>query len=234
MKNNHINLKNYTFVDLTHALTPEIPFWEAKCGFQHQVTQDYADCIGAVKFKVQKFEMFAGIGTHMDAPAHCFSGAKTVDQIALDQLIISCNVIDVSANAHETYTFTPNDIHTFEAKYGAIEKDTFIIIHTGWGKFWNNPEKYRNTLVYPSISIAAAELLLSRNIVGLGIDTLSPDVATSEFPVHRLILGAGKYIVENIANADQLPPIGSYIMVLPIKVSGATEAPIRLIGMFEK
>lgn len=222
----------FKFVDLTHNLTPEIPFWEARCGFQHQLTKDYSDCEGAVKFRVQKFDMFAGIGTHIDAPAHCFSGAKTVDQITLEELITSCYVIDISQQAHEKYLLTPDDVLAFEAKHGRIKKNTFIIVHTGWGELWNQPEKYRNNLIYPSISEETAELLLSRDIAGLGIDTLSPDLGDSEFPVHRLILGAGKYIVENIANADQLPPTGSYTLVLPIKVFGGTEAPIRLVGMF--
>ena len=63
------------------------------------------------------------------------------------------------------------------------------------------------------------------------IDTLSPDLPSSGFPVHKHVLGAGKYIVENIANASKLPPVGSITLAMPIKVAGLTEAPIRLIGL---
>ena len=126
---------------------------------------------------------------------------------------------------------TKEDVLQFERVYGNIPHGAFVIIYTGWSKRWSQPEKYRNEKIFPSISIEAAEHLLSRNIVGLGIDTLSPDAFGSQFPVHSLILGAGKYIVENVANADQLDPIGSFIFALPIKVFEGTEAPMRLVGM---
>ncbi len=70
---------------------------------------------------------------------------------------------------------------------------------------------------------------MERNIAGLWIDTLSPDRSESGYPVHAALLGAGKYIVENIANAGALPPIGSFAFVLPIKTQKGTDAPIRLI-----
>lgn len=102
---------------------------------------------------------------------------------------------------------------------------------TGWERHWSSPGKYRNNLLFPSISADAAELLLERSIVGVGIDTLSPYREEDGFPVHKLLLGAGKYIVENAANLGSLSPHGNFIMVLPMKIADGTEAPIRLIGL---
>lgn len=70
--------------------------------------------------------------------------------------------------------------------------------------------------------------------MGLGIDTLSPDTRDSGFPVHQLVLGAGKYIIENIANAKKLPTTGCCIIALPIKIQHGTESPIRLVGIRSK
>jgi len=73
-------------------------------------------------------------------------------------------------------------------------------------------------------------MLLERSIAGIGIDTLSCDRGDQGFPVHRVILGAGKYLVENIANAKELPPTGGRILVLPLKLKHGTEAPVRLVA----
>jgi kynurenine formamidase len=73
-------------------------------------------------------------------------------------------------------------------------------------------------------------MLLQRSIAGIGIDTLSCDRGDQGFPVHRIILGAGKYLVENIANAKELPPTGGRILVLPLKLEHGTEAPVRLVA----
>jgi len=223
--------KNASFIDLTQTVSSLSPNWGGQCGFQHKVVTDYKDCSGETKFHTQSIEMFAGIGTHMDAPLHCFPGANDIASIPLQQLIVPCVVIDVSSKADADYIVTSDDIQHFEKHYGKINQNSFIIIRTGWDKFWNNPEQYRNNLIFPTISAQAVELLLERDLVGLGIDTLSPDNEANGFPVHRLVLGAGKYIIENIAHSHQVPPIGAYTLALPMKIQDGTESPTRLIAM---
>ncbi len=226
-----LELSSCQIIDLTHTLDENTPSWSGECGFQHTITSDYADGNGEVKFRIQKITMHAGIGTHLDAPVHCIPNGLTVDQLSLRDLVAPGVVIDVSPSAHERYSVSPQDIKAFEDTHGRIAPRSLVIIRTGWERFWGEPKKYRNQLVFPAVSIEAAQLLLEREIVGLGIDTLSSDRADSGFPVHRAVLGAGKYLIENVANADQLPPVGSLILALPLKTRHGTEAPIRLIGL---
>lgn len=223
----------YNLVDLTHPLTENTPSWDKTCGFRHVTQLDYADCTTEVKFRVQSINMPAGIGTHMDAPAHCDPEGKTIDAIPLQDCLAPCVVIDISAKANETYCCSEQDILSFESQYGQIKSGDFVIIRTGWERYWTSPEQYRNNLQFPSVSKKAAELLITRDIVGLGIDTLGPDTPGSGYPVHQVILGNGKYLVENVANVHLLPLTGSYILVAPLLISGGTETPVRLIGFVE-
>lgn len=223
----------YQCIDLTHPLTSSTPSWDSSCGFNHSTSLDYTDCATEVKFRVQNINMPAGIGTHMDAPAHCDPQGKTIDAIPLKDCITPCVVIDISAKAHEAYLCSTQDILDFERQYRPIQSDDFVIIRTGWSRHWLTSSQYRNNLQFPSVSKEVAQLLIERDISGLGIDTLGPDTAESGYPVHQIILGRGKYLVENVANADLLPPIGSYILAAPIPIWGGTEAPIRLIGFIE-
>jgi kynurenine formamidase len=223
----------YSLVDLTHPLTVNTPSWDNSCGFKHTTSLDYADCTSEVKFRVQAIDMPAGIGTHMDAPAHCDPQGKTIDALSLQDCLAPCVVIDISKQSHETYLCSMQDILDFEKQYRFIQPGNFVIIRTGWSRYWSNPSQYRNNLQFPSISKEAAQLLIERDISGLGIDTLGPDTPESGYPVHQIILGQGKYLVENVANADLLPPVGSTILVAPLYVFGGTEAPVRLIGFVE-
>ncbi len=224
----------YNIVDLTHTLSPKIPTWDGSCGFEHAIDHDY-DPNAICKFRTHKMNFKkAGIGTHMDAPVHSIPGGLTIDQLSIADLVASCAVIDVSSTIYENYSVSLKDIETYENKYGLIESGSFVMIRTGWEKFWQIPEKYRNDYIYPFISTEVAKLLLERGAVGIGIDTLSPDRPEDNFPVHRLFLGAGKYIVENAANLISLPPSGSFIMALPIKIKDGSEAPIRLVGLIDK
>ncbi|CDZ78507.1 Kynurenine formamidase [Legionella massiliensis] len=221
----------YQLIELTHTLDENSPAWEDGCGFSSSIVLDYSDCTDEPRFRVQSFGMPAGMGTHMDAPSHCYPDGLSIDQISLEQLVVPCVVIDVSPKAHESYSVTPQDIVDFEKIYGLIKPGSFLIIKTGWSRFWNTPKQYRNNYQFPSVAAETATLLVSRDIVGLGIDTLSPDRPDVGYPVHRILLSSGRYIVENIANSELLPSKGSFIMALPLKIRQATEAPMRLIGL---
>lgn len=226
-------MNNFPFqiIDLSHTLTKDIPSWHSHCGFNIHSTLDYDACESEVKFRVQSLSMEAGIGTHIDAPAHCIPGAATVEKISLNTLIAPCIVIDISAYAEEEYSFSVSDIQAWQHQYGDIPPKSFVLIRTGWDQYWYQPTRYHNQHRFPSVSIMAAQYLLQWDIVGLGIDTLSPDRPADGYPVHQLLLSQGKYIIENVANSAALPAKGSYICALPIKIEDATEAPVRLIGL---
>ncbi len=227
----NINFDDFDFIDLTHTLTEEIATWNGCCGFVSQVKRDYEDNETAVKFRVQQLSMNAGIGTHIDAPAHCFPNGQTIEEIALRKLIVPCIKIDVSKKADEKYQIIKQDIDEFEAKYGLIPKNVLTIFYTGWDQFWLEPTKYRNNYCFPTVAMSAVEILLQREVCGIAIDTLSPDTPESGFPVHQSILGAGKYIIENLANAALMPPRGAYTIISPLKIKGGTESPVRVIGI---
>lgn len=61
------------------------------------------------------------------------------------------------------------------------------MIKTGWSKFWNEPSKYHNTHVFPSVSPEVAELLLERGVSALGIHMdealRSLDLTTPQYAV---------------------------------------------------
>lgn len=218
-------------IDLTHTLSSDIPSWDGDCCFRLHIVGDYKDCTAPNLFRNHKIEGMAGAGTHVDAPAHACPGGMTIEALDLKDLNTDCIVIHADGDVGADYLVMPEHITAFEKEHGKIPANAFVIFHTGWSKHWKTPEKYRNKLHFPSVHVDTAKLLIERNIAGIGIDTLSPDSGGKDFPVHRVILGAGKYIVENIANAGQLPPTGAKISVMPMKINDATEAPIRLVAV---
>ncbi len=224
-------LHTFRLIELTHLLSPHVPTWNGSCGFCLEVKKDY-DRV----FRVQQIKMHAGVGTHMDAPTHRFERAASIADIPLEKLIVPACVIDVSANIGADDEVSLQDVMQFEERYGIIPMGSLVIIHTGWSRFWHDPDAYRNVdakgqMHFPACSSEVASYLLERDVAGIAIDTLSPDCLDQTYPVHELILGAGKYIIENLANASQLSPVGSYVIALPPRADQATEAPLRVVGL---
>lgn len=225
-------------IDLTHELNEHNPTWDGHCGFTVQTVLDYDQCDGIAQFKVQSAHLHQlGTGTHIDAPLHCFAQAESVSSISLHKLIASAVVIFVADKVmtNPAYQVSVDDIVLFEHEFGTIEPGSFVILHTGWGHRWPDSEAYRNAnrtgrMVFPTLALDAAELLLERGIVGVGIDTLSPDQHESDFAVHRLLLAHNVYIIENLHNTHLLPAHGATVIALPLKVN-ASEAPVRVIAL---
>lgn len=223
---------SYKFIDLTHLITPNIPNWDNTPGFSTENMHDYAQ-----GFRTQKIHMHAGIGTHIDAPSHFAPGGWDVDDIPIQKLIVPACMINVSEKADANYLISSSDIEEYEKQHGRIPENCFVIGYTGWSRFWPDIERYRNAdskgqIHFPSFSEDSAKLLLEREIAGLGIDTLSPDCDLA-FPVHKLLLGNGKYIVENMANCHLMPPQGAYVILLPLNMD-TTESPIRAVGVVQE
>jgi len=224
----------YKVIDLTHTISDSVPAWDGNPVFELTTLVDYKDCVPPNLFRIQKLTTGMSVGTHLDAPAHVIPGGRIIDQITVEELVVDCVVIDVSAEADEHYLLGTDAIEQFEQEYGAIPPSSLVIVHTGWSKHWDIPDKYHNDHVFPGVSLPAAKLLLERNIRGIGIDTFSCDTGNDGFPVHQAVLGADKYLVENVANADLLPATGAKVFVLPTKIKNATEAPVRLVGLIEE
>jgi kynurenine formamidase len=75
-------------------------------------------------------------------------------------------------------------------------------------------------------------LVNERNIIGIGIDNLSVDVAIANgFPVHGIVNGAGKVQLENVANMHLLPPFGGYLILAPIKLEGGSGGQVRIFAL---
>lgn len=227
-----IFLSDYHFIDLTQTVVPDIPNWDGGCGFESHTlfAYDLEARTDETVFLVQSVKMVAGIGTHVDSPAHCCPGKAFISDIALEQLIAPCLMIDISTKViDDTYLISIDDIHEFEVNVKPINMGDFVIFRTGWESRWSEGNAYRNDLKFPSVSEAVSLYLIEKGVVGIGIETLSPDCAGSGFPVHRHILGAGKYIVENLSNLSKLPTSGGTVFVMPLKLGGCTEAPARVI-----
>lgn len=224
-------LPGYRALDLTHALHEKAPSWTGSCGFSYEIKMDYDQVV-----RVMQYKTHAGIGTHMDAPSHFVKGGRNIGDIALEELIVPCYVIDVSSKMHPDLMISPEEIHKFEEKHGKIRKGSLVAGFTGWSRYWNDPHKYRNPdsagkMHFPGFSAPSAKLLLEIGIAGIGIDTLSPDGSDMTYPVHHLLLKADKYIIENLANLDKLPAEGAYALFLPLKVQEGAEAGIRAVGL---
>lgn len=164
-------------------------------------------------------------GTHVDAPAHTVDDGRTMEHVALDELVGEALVIRVPG-LEDHATIGVDDLGELPAEVPSI-----VVIDTGWATHFGTERALR----HPALSVEAAQRLVERGMHVLGVDTLSPDptdaAGTTEFPVHEVVLGGDGLIVENLTGLGGLPErvrIGFF----PLRFGG-DGAPVRAVAFVD-
>lgn len=221
-------------VDLTQPMHEEMAYWPGGVPFRMERLVDYDQ-----GYRLHKFETGENTGTHVDAPSHFFEDGCTIEAIPPSDLVIPIIVIDITnKTGHDPdYLLTRQDILDWEKTHHRIPANSLVIMNSGWHRKFDSPKDYINRdtdgiMHFPGFSEAAAELLLERDVAGIGIDTLSIDHgASTDFAVHKLMLGSGKFQIENLANLDALPATGATTIIGVLPVRDGTQAQARVFAL---
>lgn len=234
-------------IDLTHPFDEHTIYWPTENGFK--LLRGPAGVTEAgYYYSANRFAAAEHGGTHIDAPVHFWKGGRSVDEIALERLIGPAACVDVSQQCarDRDYQVSVEDFVAWESANRATLEDRIVIIRTGFAKYWPDREKYLGTretgraavakLHFPGLDPSAAEWLITRRRVRMvGIDTASIDHGqTQTYPTHVRLFRDGVPALENIANTDALPANHFRIVALPMKITGGTGAPCRIVAMLDE
>ena len=112
-----------------------------------------------------------------------------------------------------------------------IEAADFLLFYTGWEKYWGS-EQYFSP--FPVLSLEAAEYLAAFPLKGVGTDAISIDpMDTVDYPVHKILLGAGFVNTENLCNLASLVGKTFPYATLPLRFKNADGSPVRAVAMPE-
>ena len=157
-----------------------------------------------------------------------------------------CVVVDISkkAAANPDATLDAEDLIEWEKQNGRIPDGAVVIMHTGWAKYWNDRNKFlgfeggRNDteMHFPGWGVEGAKWLTTNRpkVVGIAVDSASLDPAQNKpHEAHQVLLGAGLWGLEMLANTDQLPAKGTKLIVLPMKIGHGTGGPTRVLAVWD-
>jgi len=64
---------------------------------------------------------------------------------------------------------------------------------------------------------------------GLGVNSPSPD--EYPYPIHKLLLGRGRIIIENLVLPSELSNTVLDVVIAPLKIRKGTGSPARVLGL---
>ncbi len=222
-------------VDLTHRLVTTFPSFLGPQAIFDEVLFTIPDD----GFYGKQWTVDEHIGTHLDTPGHFSLGMKLVDELDPATLIAPLAVVDIKGKAagDPNATVEVADLVASERRHGRIPRGAVVCMNSGWQARLGDGDTYRGgagfpDLNFPGFSADATDWLISRrDVVGIGVDTLSLDPGNSAtFDVHVSFLGSGRYGIENLANLDDIPARGATGFVGPIPWEEGSGSPCRVLA----
>ena len=210
----------------------------------------------------EMFTMGGHVGTHIDALSHVshngllhgghsaaraqtggrFSvhGIETVTPLIRRGLLLDVAAARSAEILPGGYGITAEDLATAAGDTEPGEGDV-VLVHTGWGRHWPDPEAYLGTASgVPGLTEDAARWLAERRIRAVGADTtaverIPPGQGHRVMPVHRILLvDHGIHIIEHLdltALAAERPAPFPFVAV-PLPIVGGTGSPVRPLALF--
>lgn len=167
--------------------------------------------------------LISHLGTHVDAPAHVLVGGQVIDGLDLARLIGPADVLDLSG-------VNPIGAADLQTCLGQQPAAAIILIRTGYVNCMLTGGPFQP---YPHMDEQAAEFLVRRGAVTIGVDTPSVDrYGDKTMKVHKALLGAGVVVAENL-HLEHVRP-GRYRFIgLPLSLRGVEAAPMRAVLLKE-
>jgi arylformamidase len=190
-------------VDLTLPLNPGIPGLPGDPAVTFVRTRTH-DIDG---YEVTQICLGSHAGTHVDAPRHFFPGGATVDRFPLERLVGPGVIIDCRPASGGGAGLLAEALRLYPVPPG------------GLALLWTE-----GTL----LSVEAAQVLLDAGVSLVGTD--APSLDAEPYPVHRLLLGHGVLIAENLCGLERLGPGPVTCAFLPLAVSETDGAPVRAVA----
>ena len=205
-------------VDLTRPLGPGTPVFpgDPAISLTRVATHDTEG------YEVTQICLGSHSGTHVDAPRHFFADGATLSDYPVERFIAEGIVIDV--RGARSGIVDPEFLASCLERT-PVERGGFVLLWTG------DPDPGpTDTPPCITLSLDAAALLLEKGVTLVGTDGPDLDAEGGSYPVHRLLLGAGVLLAENLCNLERLGPGRVQCVFLPLAVEDTDGAPVRAIA----
>ncbi len=210
--------RTFTWIDVTYPITPLMVVWPGQPKTERERVSSLDE---GKESNVSVLRMSMHTGTHMDAPLHFFADGDDITHAPLDVAIGPVRVAQIAGDA-----VTPTELGAYERRNGPLRAGERLLFRTAnSSRDWLTAPFDEN---YVALRSDAASYLVDKGLILVGVDYLSVAPFINAVDTHRILLGAGVWVLEglDLRRVEE----GSYEMVaLPLKLEGSDASPVRVL-----
>jgi kynurenine formamidase len=182
------------------------------------------------RFNVLRIELGTHTGTHVDAPYHFVEDGARIDELDPSLFAGPAVIVDLTGlGPREEIGWDAIEASADRLRPGAI-----LALRTDWtDRHFGTNAAYD----HPFLSREACERILALGVRTLAIDAFSPDETIlgdrePAWNAHRIVLGAGGVIAENLTNLGAVRAEEPLLCLFPLRLSdGADGSPCRAVAL---
>jgi arylformamidase len=176
-------------------------------------------------------------GCHVESALHCIEDGESIDRVALDRVIGSAVVLDLTPTEEQALLDTAELERALTKLQGEVIKPgDILLLRTDWAQRAIGTTRYFPCS--PGLTEDAARWLVARRPKCIGCDFFEepaarrPGWTADQFVVHRTILSAGIPLIEGLVNLRDLPPRVQFFAPF-YHFAGVDSAPARAFAMID-
>lgn len=165
--------------------------------------------------------------THIDALVHFGQRPLTAEQIPLELCYAPGLALDFSHKPSGEY-IGPDDFRkALQTAGSVIHPRDVVLLHTGASRYWGDPRYFSHIV---PIQAEVIRELYEQGVRLIGVDAITIDIDPA-YPAHVLAKDLDYYHIENLTNLDQLIGKRFRFAGFPLKLVGASGAPMRAVAI---
>jgi kynurenine formamidase len=247
--------------DLAQPYYLGMPHYPSHPPFLYSLVKLHGEYVGPAGHSTASDALALGshIGTHIDAlchfsvrgklhggeavaPLQSYAGGiakfsiDTVAPILRRGVLLDIAGLQGAPSLPEDFEIAPAHLDAaLAAQAVEIRAGDVVLLRTGWGAYWDDAARFISQVRAPGPSLEGARWLSARGIFAAGSDTAPFEkMPAAEMPVHvHLLVESGIHIIECL-NLEELAEARVYEFLfvgMPLKIRGATGAPIRPVAV---
>ena len=216
----------YKWVDLTHELSPETPHWFGFKPLQADLLFDYAEGTPEdmmAPMRCIQYSVASQYGTHTDVPRHFWGSGRDMSAITVQELMYPLVVIDKSAEcaANPDFMLTVDDLRPGRpSTAGSPRERSWPSGPTGTkSPTWTIPMRTACPIIPAGTRRPSSGWWRSGTSAPSATSRRTPiplrhhQGGRYPYPGEQYILQVDRIQIEVMRNLDQVPPVGSLIVI---------------------
>lgn len=188
--------------------------------------------IAAHGFDAHTLQLSTLTGSYLETSAHLIAGGPTIDQISVEAFIRPARILRLPSA--EPYTLIRvDDLRRCDP---GIREGEALLIDTGWGRRWNQPEYVTQA---PAFACSTLAWFLEQPFSILGLDTpvmecrwadrvdadIQDEVGSLLAPLYK----RGMLLLAPLVNLDQADTLEGTLIAFPLNIAGVCSTPCRAV-----